>query len=273
MIPIRLAQEVTYQLERSNEYDRLSHALAALPLFYSFYTQDRSATLEVWQKLFLNGYDPEVIYGHVLQKSSSTASLQNGLVLLQLEMFFHNRGRYTFCLQILERTKALFERLGDEEYTMDVTRRLGRAHLQLSQLQQAQRCFEEASKIAHRLGSTQGQFFLLADFGSLLCEQGDYDGALSYYQQHLQLARTYGEREHISVGLANLGRVEALRRQFRTSLDSYEQQSEILDQISDAPKLVTCLIHIATLYSNLNDMEGAVQTYQKAIVLAERIGN
>ncbi len=124
MIPLRLARELTYPLEKAGENDRLARALASVPVFRVLYLcETNSDVLTLWQQLAARGHEPEKYYPvslDVLRKSDSPLlpdALQNVVGV------FETRGNWDIRMELLTELLAWAETHEDQKRAMQALAR------------------------------------------------------------------------------------------------------------------------------------------------------
>jgi tetratricopeptide (TPR) repeat protein len=99
-----------------------------------------------------------------------------------------------------------------------------------------------------------------------------HDNDPSFWQFHLENAKTLGDRELEAVALTNLGASYNTAQQYHRAIEKYRQAISIFQELADLDLEIWALTHLGTTYSCLQDYARAVMIYRKAIALASAEG-
>ncbi|MDO9257337.1 MAG: adenylate/guanylate cyclase domain-containing protein [Bacteroidales bacterium] len=132
----------------------------------------------------------------------------------------------------------------------------------------------EAKALADKLGFKPGQAYALKSIGRVYYFQGDYIGALPYWQQSLNIFRSIGDKKGIANMLSNLGVVNFNEGDDAKAIEYYLEALGISEEIGDKLRTATVLVNIGAVYFNKKAThERALQYYLKALPLSEELGN
>jgi tetratricopeptide (TPR) repeat protein len=99
-----------------------------------------------------------------------------------------------------------------------------------------------------------------------------HDNDPSFWQFHLENARTMGNRELEAVALTNLGASYAYSEQYERALDRYHQAIPIFQELGDRNREIWALNNIGTTYDHLTQYNRAIAVYLKAIAVSRSAG-
>ncbi|VEP15844.1 Tetratricopeptide repeat protein (fragment) [Hyella patelloides LEGE 07179] len=120
-------------------------------------------------------------------------------------------------------------------------------------------------------------------YGSL----GQYQRAIDYYQQALEIARDIGDREYEGHSLGNLGlaygyeghslgslgNVYSSLGKYQRAIDYYQQALEIAQDIGDRGHEGRSLGNLGLAYGSLGEYQRAIDYHQQALKIARDIGD
>jgi len=132
----------------------------------------------------------------------------------------------------------------------------------------------EAKALSDKLGFKRGQAYALKSIGLGFYFQGDYIGALPYWQQSLSTFRTIGDKQGVANMLNNLGAVNFNQGDDEKAIEYYLESLKIAEEIGDKLRVATALINIGAVYFNKKGThDKALQYYLKALPLSEELGD
>ncbi|MEV5411864.1 tetratricopeptide repeat protein [Thermopolyspora sp. NPDC052614] len=188
----------------------------ALPLYGAFTV---GAHWHTWQRVF----------GKSLQTARELGSERlEAQVLLRLGDVYKNSGRVdgpggipdpdredVSAAAFLERSLAIFRRLGDRQGEVAVLRRLGGVYRDLGRYDRSRECYEAGLAAAAALPSSDAvRAYLLRGFGALLRIQGEYDRAAACFDEALMVFGDMGAIRGELGALRGLGETRLRQRRW-----------------------------------------------------------
>src|SRR5437879_1984519 len=120
MIPLRLARELTYQLEKAGEHERLARVLAKIPVFLIMYkAEDVFTVLAFWEMLAKKSHKPETYYHPSLDEFRKNHPNLLPEALYTLNRLFESRGSYELSNELLSELLRWSEEHEDKRRAMD----------------------------------------------------------------------------------------------------------------------------------------------------------
>ncbi|WP_309738210.1 tetratricopeptide repeat protein [Chamaesiphon sp. OTE_20_metabat_361] len=99
-----------------------------------------------------------------------------------------------------------------------------------------------------------------------------HDKDPSFWQFHLENAKTMGDRELEAVALTNLGASYHTAQQYQRAIAKYRQAIAIFQELADLDGEIWALTNLGSAYNCLQEYARAVITYRQAIDLANTRG-
>ncbi len=94
----------------------------------------------------------------------------------------------------------------------------------------------------------------------------------SFWQFHLENAKTVGDRELEAVALTSLGASYAAMAQYHRAIEKYQQAIHIFQELGDLNREIWALNNLGTSYSSLRLHNRAIEAYLQAIAVARVAG-
>ncbi|HET6585925.1 MAG TPA: tetratricopeptide repeat-containing protein kinase family protein, partial [Nannocystaceae bacterium] len=209
-----------------------------------------------------------------VQRAGSPPELEAEL-LGTLGTIAHDRGDYAAAQDLLERSIALRERIGEDAVEGSTLVNLGRTLASRGQLADGRATIERAiALIEGRYGPSHPIVAkTLAHLGALEFESGDYSAAKAHYEQALAIQReSLGPRHpEVAFSLNNVGNALVTERRLDEALGYYEQAREILREAlgPDHPNVAKLTFNMAELAKQAKHMDRAQTEYRAAIAAFE----
>ena len=148
--------------------------------------------------------------------------------------------------------------------------RYGQCLLTLGSLRDALAALERALPLAEEpadRGTTLG------DMGRVEDARGDYETALRYLEQSLEILREIGDKAGEGTTLSNMGSVAHARGDYETALRYLEQSLEMLREVGDKAGEGTMLNNISQIYDARGDYESALRYLEQSLAIRLEIGD
>ncbi|MEH2109324.1 tetratricopeptide repeat protein [Nostoc sp.] len=150
---------------------------------------------------------------------------------------------------------------------------LGLGYLSLGQYQQAIEFFQQSLEIAREIGDRNSGGKSLANLGNAYNHQGQYQQAIDFLQQSLEIAREIGDRNTEGASLANLGLAYFSLGQYQQAIDLFEQSLDIVREIGDRNTEGKSLMSLGLAYFSLGQYQQAIDFLQQSLEIARDIGD
>ena len=109
--------------------------------------------------------------------------------------------------------------------------------------------------------------------GEQLVESKQFDEALSYYQEALQLYRKLGDQAEIASTLITIGNVFQGLEHYDQALSSYQEALTISEQINNHVSQASALGGLGETYLSLGDYQQAIDYLQAGLTIQQQIGD
>ena len=113
----------------------------------------------------------------------------------------------------------------------------------------------------------------LTSLGLAYYAQGDYERAISFHQQSLEIRQQIGDRSGIASSFNNLGNAYNSQGDYKAALSFYQQSLEIRQQIGDRSGIASSFNNLGNAYNSQGDYKAALSFYQQSLEIRQQIGN
>jgi len=143
----------------------------------------------------------------------------------------------------------------------------------LGQYEKALSYYEEALKIRREIGDVKGEGGCLNNIGIVYRNLGQYEKALSYYEDSLEIFREIGDVKGEGTVLNNIGIVYRNLGRYEQALSYNEEALKISREIGDVEGEGRTLNSIGAVYDYLGQYEKALSCYEESLEINREIGN
>jgi tetratricopeptide (TPR) repeat protein len=232
----------------------------------------------VWQVVYRNALEA----ARLMQDRRAEAG-----VMLRLGDVFKNSGRVdgpggiagpdredVIAADWLERSRALFQSLGDMRGEAVVLRRLGGVYRDLGRLDDARRCYEEGLAISEKLPDPDLiRAYILRGLGALLRMTHAYDEAVRAFQEALVTFRAHGVVRGELGALRGLGETYLLLERWDDAEACFQRHLAVDREWHDRHAEAHSLKGIGEVRLGQGDWRSAVVHFQAALPLFQEIGH
>ncbi|GAB1542845.1 hypothetical protein NUACC21_55190 [Scytonema sp. NUACC21] len=138
----------------------------------------------------------------------------------------------------------------------------GNQEFEISNFNKALQFWKQSLNIYQEMRDRQGEAVSLGNLGLVYHELGDYRTAIDYYGKSLNISRQIRDRRGEAASLNNLGSTYASLGDYNTAIGFYEKSLAIAKQIKDSQSEAISLGNLGYTYASLGNYKKA-SFYQK----------
>jgi class 3 adenylate cyclase len=142
-----------------------------------------------------------------------------------------NMAKPDSALIYFEESGKLWDKLGNKAGLAYNLGNKGLAYAQLQRSEEAESNIAEAIRMLEELGDYYGISVYLTYMSDIYLKKGDYQGALSYANNSLELAKKYGLKDQIADAYLKLSELNEFRGRFGRSLNYYKNHIIYRDSV------------------------------------------
>ncbi|MEB3282951.1 MAG: CHAT domain-containing protein [Lyngbya sp.] len=188
-----------------------------------------------------------------------------------------NSGQFNAALKIFEQeVLKMLQGLSDPYARLakaGTLNQIASAYYHLGDYEKALDFYQQALNIYTQEENEQAQGVILTNIGALYGDLGQYQKALESHQQALALAKQVNDLKNQGKIFNNIGAIYKNLNQNQEALEFYQQALEIHRQCGDVGWQGTILNNIGLIYAELEQYDRAMDSYQEALILAEQDGD
>lgn len=190
-------------------------------------------------------------------------------------------GAYRDALHLSERALELYRQEEVQAAFPEISRQreaiilgnIGNAYNALGDYERAIDFQKQSIDLKRRIDNRQSEAFSLDNLGNTYSRLRDYENAVNAYQQALAIWQETENHSGEANSLERLGSVYRAQYQYERAIELYEQLLAIKRETNDLVGEVDTLINIGLSYKGLGQYEQAIDTYQQALIVARESNN
>jgi len=180
----------------------------------------------------------------------------------------YEAGKYDQAITLFQRSLDLFQRLEDQRGVSASLTNLGLAHRALGQDKKALEYYNRALDLADEADPQLST--LLGNTASLAISLGQFDLAIRYFNQCLELDQARGDRKGVAMTLDGLGQAYGRMRQFDRSLQYFTQSLEVIRPTGDLRAMARTMNNIGATGKAKGDYDLAARYLSQAVELKRK---
>lgn len=183
-----------------------------------------------------------------------------------------NLGELRGAVETLEKAREECRALHYEHGVAATTNNLGALHTRLGNYDEALRYHLQSIEIERSLGRTIGIANNLNLMGNIHADLGNYDRAKDLYQEALALYEELGQLPGISQALGNIGNIFEDQGANEQALQYFERALEVAREAGQPTLEAGPLTNMGIVFRNLGQYEKALECHRKAVEIREETG-
>lgn len=170
---------------------------------------------------------------------------------------------------MIELHERVLEKCSDPTLKMCIWENLGFACYSMGQYQKAITCYEQALTVAREENDRKNEGISLGGLGNCYTSTANTVNGIGYYEQALEIAREIGDRYYESVWLADLACSYADLGQTDRALEYFELVRGIYDEIDDPSGIAIDLANLAETLIDAGHYTKAIQCAIESVRIGE----
>ena len=145
--------------------------------------------------------------------------------------------------------------------------RLGNLYHLVARYQASTNAHKAAQTLFNNIDFSEGRAAYLSNLGLAYKSLGQYEQAIEFYQQSLEIQREIGDRrgKSSSLSLNNLGNAYSLLGHYERAIEFHQQSLEIQREIGDCKSEAGSLCNLGNACDSLGHYERAIEFHQQSL--------
>ena len=189
--------------------------------------------------------------------------------------FLKLRGYYTNQLELYGQLVNKWSEIDDREnWNYGASlNSLGNAYYSLGQYERAIIFYEQSLDIARQIGDIQEDSNCLNNLGCAYNSLGQYKKAIAFHKQSLEIARQIEYIEGESNSLNNLGNAYYSLEQYERAIAFHQQSLDIAKEIRHIQGKSNCFNNLGIAYDSLGEYQSAIAFHEQSLEIKRQIGD
>lgn len=150
---------------------------------------------------------------------------------------------------------------------------LGSCYCSLGQYEKAIAYHRQCLDISKKIEDWQGVATSLCGLGICYKSLGQYEKAISYHQKFHDISEAMSDWKGVAISLGNLGNCYDDLVQYEKAIDLYQQYHDISEKIRFRQGVAISLGNLSNCYNCLGQYEKAIAYHQQSLDISEKIGD
>lgn len=132
--------------------------------------------------------------------------------------------------------------------------------------------YTDCIEIKKEIKDKKGIAISLNNIGVIYREKGDYAKAIDYYKRGLEISKEIGDKNNIWQFLNNIGVIHASRGDFEKAMDYYIKSLKIQEELGNMKEIGNTLNNIGMIYKEQGNYSKSIEYYTKSLKVYEKEG-
>ncbi|NET90846.1 MAG: tetratricopeptide repeat protein [Kamptonema sp. SIO1D9] len=150
---------------------------------------------------------------------------------------------------------------------------LGNAYDSLGEYQRAIEFHQQSLEIFREIGDRSGEANSVNNLGNAYYSLGEYQRAIEFHQQSLEIFREIGDRSGEANSVNNLGNAYYSLGEYQRAIEFHQQSLEIKRAIGDRGGEANSLGNLGNAYHSLGEYQRVIEFHQQSLEIKRAIGD
>ena len=180
---------------------------------------------------------------------------------------WYARGDFAKARSTFERSRAIYEAIGDQAGLADVITNIAIMHSFMGEKDQALALYEEGLAMHLEQQDSVSIANDLNSIGTIHMMRGDHLRAVDHFAHSLAIQRRLGNERGTATTLINIGEVYMAQGDCIKALEQYAQAERLAAKLKDDHQLAKALLETGTCHQELGDVAKAMEHYTRSLEL------
>ncbi len=189
--------------------------------------------------------------------------------------FLTLRGYYTDQVELYGQLVSKWAEIGDRENWnyRAALMSLGNAYDALGEYQRAIDFHQQSLEISRNIGDRNDDGNSLGNLGNAYDSLGEYQRAIDFHQLSLEIFRDIGDRNGEGKSLNNLGIAYDSLGEYQRAIEFLQQSLDISREIGDRNGVGNSLNNLGNAYDSLGEYQQAIEFHRQSLKISRNIGD
>lgn len=206
----------------------------------------------------------------VITRQSDTLLLAS---IMELDAYLATRETRN-NLNYLEQGLSTARELGHLYYESEMLNLIGTSHYYLGDYDSALTLYHQGMEVLKLMDSEQYEAevripllhsTLLMNIGVMLKIRGNFQDALEYYQQSLNIRQRLGNKSGLAIAYVNIGNLHVSAKSDNKALEYFTKAEELYRELDEIYGQAAALNNMALIYRRRNELTTALNFFERAL--------
>jgi len=197
--------------------------------------------------------------------------------VLSLEPFFERYGHWEHAVSLMERFRALAERIEDWASFVQLCIQQAKYLSRRGDFAQAEEVLTPIADVANKIESQftrqRSEAMWRNTLGVILRDQGRFDEAVDAFQRSYDILESLEDERGQAMVLNSLGGVYQRQGRFDEAVDAFQRSVQIGEDLGDQRSLAMVLNSLGGVYQRQGRFDEAVDAFQRSYDISEGLGD
>jgi len=264
--PVRKLDELPWQLQQAEAWQRLFDLLADLDFFEALYKKDRQEVAIYWAAVEANsGLKRTQAYKGVSKR---------GLHLLNwLAVNFYSAGFLQEALELHEEAARVCRETGNLDGLSNSLGNQSNILYRWGRLEDAMDLLKEVERICRQLGNLDGLSNSLGNQALILYDWGRLEEAMDLHKEEKRICRQLGNLDGLQACLGNQALILKAWGRLEEAMDLLKEKQRLCKQLGNLDGLSISLCGQALILYDWGRLEEAMDLFKEQERLCKQLGN
>lgn len=170
-----------------------------------------------------------------------------------------------------QKALQIAQRMGDKKEEAHSLYNMGYALTNLNEITRAEDVLENCRQICEEIKDWRRLVKVLNVLADTACYRGNFDQALSYYDEAITIANSLGNRYSQSLILNNIGTAYFSIQKYKEAEEAYKKSLELCKEIDDREGEAIAYSNLGELFADLKDFKRGMDYNLKALAICREI--
>jgi CHAT domain-containing protein/Tfp pilus assembly protein PilF len=180
-------------------------------------------------------------------------------------------GQYAKALPSLKKSLDLYRKFAGIRREAQALTELGNVLFRLGRLTEASSCYAQTYQLIQKMGDTEGKATIMIGMGNLLEMRQMHSEALKYFEAAVKYSHKAGYPESESIALNNIGAIYLTLEKNEKALDYFNRAIKIAREVKYASGEAYALYGLGRVYLSFKQYDDSIDTLQKSIRISEQL--
>jgi len=133
--------------------------------------------------------------------------------------------------------------------------------------------FTQCLEIVEEIDDKQGIASSLSNIGNIYKIQGEFDAAFNFYNRSLSIAREINDKESLASVYTNLGIIFRDQGNYSESIEHFTRGLKLNEELGDNRSITISLNNIGVIYKNQGDYPNALVYYKRCLEIEKEMND